>query len=104
MDGDNLRALLKMLDPKARDDLRRGLILDQADRGAISPQLIRYRDQNGDDWADVIDFLAMYPEARRQVACALDELDATQQFDGSRNEIPASNDCLPLGSVSVQRA
>jgi hypothetical protein len=35
MDGDNLRALLKMLDPKARDDLRRGLILDQADRDAI---------------------------------------------------------------------
>ena len=35
MDGDNLRALLKMLDPKARDDLRRVLILDQADRDAI---------------------------------------------------------------------
>ena len=26
--------------------------------------LIRYRDQNGDDWADIIDFLTMYPEAR----------------------------------------
>jgi hypothetical protein len=100
----DLRALLRTLSTKARDDLRRVLIHDQADRDAISSQLIRYRDQNGDDWADIIDFLAMYPEARRQVACALEELDATQQFDGSRNEIPASNDCLPLGSVSVQRA
>ena len=55
MDGDNLRALLKMLDPKARDDLRRGLILDQADRDAIASQLLRYRDGRGNDWADIID-------------------------------------------------
>ena len=34
----NLRALLsKRSTPKARDDLRRVLILDQADRDAISP-------------------------------------------------------------------
>jgi hypothetical protein len=31
----DLRALLETLDPKARDDLRRFLIRDQADRDAI---------------------------------------------------------------------
>jgi hypothetical protein len=35
-DHANLRALLATLDPKARDDLRRVLIRDQADRDAIS--------------------------------------------------------------------
>jgi hypothetical protein len=37
MHDDSLRALLSTLDPKARDDLRRVLIRDQADRDAISP-------------------------------------------------------------------
>jgi hypothetical protein len=39
----------------ARDDLRRVLIRDQADRDAIASRLMRYRDQNGQDWADIID-------------------------------------------------
>jgi hypothetical protein len=43
----DFRAILQTLDPKARDDLRRVLIRDQADRDAISPRLMRYRDQNG---------------------------------------------------------
>jgi hypothetical protein len=43
------------------------LIRDQADRDAIASQLMRYRDQNGQDWADIIDFLTMYPEVRRRV-------------------------------------
>jgi hypothetical protein len=51
----DLRALLSGLDPRARDDLRRILIRDQADRDAISSRLMRYRDQRGDDWADIID-------------------------------------------------
>jgi hypothetical protein len=34
--SDDLRSLLETLDPKARDDLRRVLIRDQADRDAIS--------------------------------------------------------------------
>jgi hypothetical protein len=34
--GPDLRDLLETLDPKARDDLRRVLIRDQADRDAIS--------------------------------------------------------------------
>jgi hypothetical protein len=36
------------------------LIHDQADRDAVSSQLLRYRDGHGDDWADIIDFLTMY--------------------------------------------
>jgi hypothetical protein len=28
---------------------------------------MRYRDRNGQDWPDIIDFLTMYPEARRRV-------------------------------------
>jgi hypothetical protein len=50
--------------PKARDDLRRGPIRDQADRDAISLRLMRYRDRTGDDWADIIDFLTMCQDAR----------------------------------------
>jgi hypothetical protein len=42
--SESLRALLQTLDPKARDDLRRVLIRDQADRDAISSRLMRYRD------------------------------------------------------------
>jgi hypothetical protein len=37
---------------------------------------MRYQDQTGEDWADVIDFLTMYPDARRQVARLLGEIDA----------------------------
>ena len=37
---------------------------------------MRYRDQNGQDWADIIDFLTMYPDARRWVARVLEEIDA----------------------------
>ena len=38
-------------------------------------RLMRYRDQNGQDWADIVDFLSMYPDARRQVVRLLGELD-----------------------------
>jgi hypothetical protein len=38
---------------------------------------MRYRPQNGQDWADIIDFLTMYPEARRQVVRLLGELEAS---------------------------
>jgi hypothetical protein len=37
---------------------------------------MRYRDQNGQDWADIIDFLTMYPDMRRQVVRVLGELEA----------------------------
>jgi hypothetical protein len=32
---------------------------DQADRDAIASRLMRYRDQIGQDWADIIDLLTM---------------------------------------------
>jgi hypothetical protein len=71
-----LRAILETLDPNARDALRRVLIHDQADRDAIASQLLRYGDERGDDWADIVDMLTMYPEARRKVARLLGEIDA----------------------------
>jgi hypothetical protein len=37
---------------------------------------MRYRDERGDDWADIIDMLTMHPEARRQVVRVLAEIDA----------------------------
>jgi hypothetical protein len=74
---DDLRYLLETLDPKARDDLRRVLIRDQADRDAISSRLMRYRDQNGQGWADLIDFLTMWPDARHRVMQLLGELEAS---------------------------
>jgi hypothetical protein len=36
--------------------------------------LMRYRDENGQRWADVIDFLTMYPDARREVVRLLAEI------------------------------
>jgi len=72
----DLRALLETLDPKARDTLRRVLIRDQADRDGIASQLMRYRDERGHDWADIIDMLTMHPEARRRVVRLLAEIDA----------------------------
>ena len=38
---------------------------------------MRYRDRNGQGRADIIDFLTMYPEARRQVVRVLAEIDST---------------------------
>jgi hypothetical protein len=72
-----LRALLETLSPSAREHLRRVLIRDQADRDAISSRLMRYRDERGDDWADIIDFLTMHADARRRIVRLLAEIDAS---------------------------
>src|SRR6266516_1700448 len=50
---------------------------DPADRDAITSSLIGYRDQNGQDWADIVDFLTMWPDARRRVVRVLAEIDAS---------------------------
>jgi hypothetical protein len=52
---------------------------DQASRDPISSRLMGYRDQNGQDWADIIDFLTMHPEARRQLVRLLAELGASDE-------------------------
>jgi hypothetical protein len=48
------------------------------DRDAIANELLRYGDANGDGWADVIDTLTMYPDARRKGVRVLAEIDAAQ--------------------------
>jgi hypothetical protein len=87
---DDLRALLSTLDPSARNDLRRVLIRDQADRDAISSRLMRYRDLNGLGWADIIDFLTMYPEARRRVVRLLGEITASSALSARRPKMISS--------------
>jgi hypothetical protein len=53
------------------------MIRDQAHRDAIASRLMRYRDQNGQGWADIIDLLTMYPDAQRMVARILGEVEAS---------------------------
>jgi hypothetical protein len=76
VDDDELRLAISAIEPSGRDDLRRVLIRDQADRDAIASQLLRYRDERGDDWADIIDMLTMHPEVRRRLVRVLGELEA----------------------------
>ena len=51
-------------------------VLIRDDRDEIAMELLRYGDANGDGWADVIDSLTMYPDARRKVVRLLAEIDA----------------------------
>jgi len=81
LNSSSLKAALETLDPLARDDLRRALIHDQADRDAISSPLMRYRDRNGQDWVDIIDFLTMNPEARQRVARLPGEIGPPRHLD-----------------------
>jgi hypothetical protein len=51
-------------------------VANDTDRDAIAMQLMRYRDQSGQGWADIVDLLTMYPDARRNVVRMLGELEA----------------------------
>jgi hypothetical protein len=73
---DDLLPVLETLEPDARSQVRRVLIRDQEDRDAIAANLLRFRDEGGEGWADVIDLLTVYPEARRRVVRLLGELEA----------------------------
>jgi hypothetical protein len=44
---------------------------------------MRHRDQNGQDWADIIDFLTMYPEALRRLAWDLTTEEGPTQPGGA---------------------
>jgi hypothetical protein len=77
IDGDADLRLLETLDSPTRDTLRHALIHDPPNRNAIARSLMRYREQNGQDWADIFDMLTMYPEARRRVARLLGEIEAS---------------------------
>ena len=69
-------SLPESFDPKARDDLRRVPIRDQADRDPISSRLMRYRDQKVRAGPTYRPPNAMYPEARRRLVRLLGEVDA----------------------------
>jgi hypothetical protein len=75
-EDDGLRELLRSLSRSARGHFRNVLIRDQADRYAMASQLMRYRDERGDDWADIIEMLTLHPEARRNFVRPLAEIDA----------------------------
>ena len=79
MADSELRNALLTLDPKAREHLRDVLIRNRADRDATAMQLMRYRDQSGQGWADIIDLLTMHPDAR-QVVRILAELSAGESL------------------------
>ena len=74
----DLHKVLAQLSPSSRDLLRTVLVRDQADREVIASRLMRYRDQNGQDWADIIDMLTMHPDARRRVVRVMGEIEARE--------------------------
>jgi hypothetical protein len=47
--------------------LRGVLTRERADGESISSELLRYRDEGGHDWADIIDMLTVDPKLRRKV-------------------------------------
>jgi hypothetical protein len=73
----DLRDLLRTLSPSARDHLRDVLIRDQADRDAIASQLLRFRDECGTAWANLVDRLTLDPDLRRRYVRLLGELEAS---------------------------
>ncbi len=74
--SDALRATLADRSSGARALLRRVLVRDDVDREVIASALLRYRDDAGDELADIIDSLTMYSDARRRVTRMLAEIDA----------------------------
>jgi hypothetical protein len=61
---------------------------------------MRYRDENGQGWADLIDFLTMYPDARRRVVRTLGEL--TAETDHRPSEHRSAGVCLVTLSVATE--
>jgi len=99
--ADGLPELLLTLTQSAREHLRDVLIRDDADRNAIASTLMRYRDENGQRWADIIDSLTMYPEARRKVIRLLGEIDARDELGVGRRPCSDGHTDLPLVAERV---
>jgi hypothetical protein len=75
-DGAEMRAMLRNLDPRAREAIRKTLIRDQPYRDAMSGRLMRERTEAADNLADMIDLLALDDDRRRLVVRLLGELNA----------------------------
>ncbi len=73
----DLRDISGTLSPLAREHLRDVLIRDQSDRDAIAAELLRYRDERGTAWANLVDQLTLDPELRRRYVRLLGELEAS---------------------------
>jgi hypothetical protein len=71
------RDLLRTLNPAACGHLREVLIQDEADRDAIAAHLLKYRDERGTAWADLVDRFTLDPELRRRYVRLLGELEAS---------------------------
>jgi predicted component of type VI protein secretion system len=71
---DQLRDQLRTLSPPARDHLRHALVMSQGDRDVVAYHLLRYRDENGTAWANLVDCPTLHPEIRKQFARVLGEL------------------------------
>jgi hypothetical protein len=54
------------------------LIHDQADRDAITASLLRYRDDRGTAWANLVDRLTLDADLRRRYTRLLGELEAEE--------------------------
>lgn len=76
VDDAELRALLRRLDPPARNAIRRVLIQDQDYRDAMASRLLEHATDQAASLADLIDMLTLNNDARRTVVRLLGELEA----------------------------
>lgn len=76
MSDDDPRSLLLQLTPSAPEHLRNVLIATKPTATRSPRERMRYRDWNGQGWADIIDLPRMYADARRRIVRALGELTA----------------------------
>jgi hypothetical protein len=63
--------------------------------------LLCFRDERGDDWADIIDFLTLHPEARRKARRLLGEMEAADQRyeDGPGGRTERTRPSFALGAL-----
>ena len=74
MKDSELRRLFEPFPPRARDVLRRAARADQWERDELASCLMR--EPRGKDMADLIDWLSLHEDVRRQVIRVLGGLEA----------------------------